>query len=139
AAERAAAERKQLQRELQTLKAQLAAGQSGDLAAQAVDGVVVARVDGLERNDLRSLTLAVRDKPGVRAVVLAGAPDGGGAALVAAVAKDSGFKAGELIAEGARAISGGGGKGDDFAMAGGKNPGGLDDALALARAAAGVT
>ncbi|MBI2706109.1 MAG: alanine--tRNA ligase, partial [Actinobacteria bacterium] len=47
AAERAAAERKQLQRELQTLKAQLAAGQSGDLAAQAVDGVVVARVDGL--------------------------------------------------------------------------------------------
>ena len=54
-------------------------------AAGAVDGVVVARVDGLGRDELRDLAVAVRDQPGVRAVVLGGAPEGGGVALVAAV------------------------------------------------------
>jgi len=98
-------------------------------------GVVVARVDGLSREGLRELALAVRDRPGMRAVVLAGAPEGGGAALVAAVAPDSGLHAGELIAEGSRAIKGGGGKGADLAVAGGKDPDGLDAALDAARAA----
>ena len=57
-------------------------------------------------------------------MVLGGAPDGGGAALVAAVRPGSGLEAGNLIAEGAKAIKGGGGKGADFAMAGGKEPDG---------------
>jgi alanyl-tRNA synthetase len=138
AVERSIVERKDLQKEIKTLKARLAAGQSGELAAQAVDGVVVARVDGLARDDLRSLTLAIRDTAGIKAVVLGGEPDGGGAALVAAVGKDAGYSAGSLIGDGAKAIGGGGGKGDDFAMAGGKNPAGIDEALRLARAAAGI-
>ncbi len=54
--------------------------------------------------------VAVRDQPGIRAVVLGGAPDGGGAALVAAVAPDAGLHAGELIADAAKLIKGGGGK-----------------------------
>ena len=61
----------------------------------AVDGVVVAGVDGLDRDDLRELALAVREQPGIRAVVLGGAPEGGGAALVAAVATGSGLNAGD--------------------------------------------
>ena len=138
AADRAVADRKEMLRELKALKAQLAAGRAGDLAAGAVSGVVIARVDDLSREDLRTLALAVRDRPGVRAVVLAGEPEGGGAALVAAVSSASDLKAGELIAAGARAISGGGGKGDDFAVAGGKNPAGIAEALDLARAAAGL-
>ncbi|MEZ5342305.1 MAG: alanine--tRNA ligase [Acidimicrobiales bacterium] len=63
--------------EIKTLRKQLALGQSSELAATAVDGVVVARVDGPSRDDLRELVLAVRDQPGVRAVVIGGAPQGG--------------------------------------------------------------
>ena len=99
--------------------------------------MVVARVDGLARDGVRDLAVAVRDRPGIRAAVLAGAPEGGGAALVAAVAPDAGLHAGDLIAEASKAIKGGGGKGADLAVAGGKDPGGIDDALALVREALG--
>ena len=99
-ARKRADELKALRKELDEAKRKLATGGAGDLAAQAVDGVVVARVDGLDPRGLRELALAVRDRSGIRAVVLAGAPEGGGAALVAAVAPDSGLHAGELIAEG---------------------------------------
>ena len=49
-------------------------------------GLAADRVDGLARDDLRSLGVAVRDQPGIRAAVLIGAPEGGGVALVAATA-----------------------------------------------------
>ena len=129
---------KALRDEVGALKAKAAAGGASDLAAQAVDGVVVARVDGLDRDAVRTLALAVRDQPDVRAVVLGAAPEGGGVALVAAVTPDSGLEAGALIADAARTVGGGGGKGADLAVAGGRNPDGLDEALDQARAAAGV-
>ena len=47
-------------------------------------------------------------------------------------------EAGALIADGAKAIKGGGGKGADLAMAGGKDPDGVDEALDLARQVAGI-
>ena len=59
--------------------------------------------------------------------------------MVAAVVGGSGLDAGALIAEGAKVIKGGGGRGTEVAMAGGKDPGGIDEALALASAAAGVS
>ena len=90
------------------------------------------------RLDLRSLALAVRDKPGMRAVVLGGAPEGGGVALGAAVAKGSGCDAGALIADAARTVGGGGGRNPDLAVAGGKDPSRLDEALGQVRSAAGI-
>ena len=45
-------------------------------------------------------------------------------ALVAAVGADSGLNAAELIAEAARTVGGGGGKGADLAAAGGNRPSG---------------
>ncbi|MCB1003132.1 MAG: alanine--tRNA ligase, partial [Acidimicrobiales bacterium] len=137
AVERRNAEVKELQRELRTLRQRLAATQATELAATAVDGVVVARVDGTSRDDLRDLALAVRDVAGIRAAVLGGAPDGGGAALVAAVAPGADLDAGALIADAAKAIKGGGGRNPDLAIAGGKDPAGLDEALAQVRAVAG--
>ncbi len=121
--------------EIKSLRKQLATGQSTELAATAKDGIVIARVDGLERDELKDLAMAVRDQPGIRAVVLGGAPSGGGAALLAATTPGGDLHAGELIAAGSKAIQGGGGKGPDFAMAGGKNADGIDEALALATAA----
>jgi alanyl-tRNA synthetase len=43
-----------------------------------------------------------------------------------------------LIADASKSIKGGGGKDPLLAVAGGKDPGGLDAALAQARAAAGL-
>src|SRR4029450_7119439 len=55
AAEKLRAENKGLRDELKQLKQQLAGSQSTDLAAAAVDGVVVARRDGVARDELRDL------------------------------------------------------------------------------------
>ena len=63
----------------------------------------------------------------------AGAADGGGVALVAAVRQDSGLDAGELIADAARLVKGGGGRGKELAVAGGKEVGGIDGALDAVR------
>jgi alanyl-tRNA synthetase len=59
-------------------------------------------------------------------------------ALVSAVTKDSGLHAGELIADAAKTIGGGGGKAPDLAVAGGKKPEGLPEAITQARKAAGI-
>jgi alanyl-tRNA synthetase len=127
-----------LRDEVKTLKRQAAGGQAASLASRAVDGVVVERVDGLERDTLRDLALALRDQNGLRAVVLATAPEGGGAALVAAVTPDSGYDASALLEEAKKLIKGGGGKDPLLAVAGGKDADGIDAALVTVRAAAGI-
>jgi alanyl-tRNA synthetase len=127
-----------LEAELKALRARAAAGRASELAAGAVDGVVVARVDGLAPNDLRELAIAVRQQPGIRAAVLGGVTDAGGVSLSAATTPDSGLQAGVLVKDAARAVGGGGGGKGDVATAGGKDPGALDDALAIARSAAGI-
>jgi alanyl-tRNA synthetase len=123
--------------ELTGLRRKLAAASAGDLVDSAIDGVIVARVEVDDRNELRDMALSLRDKPGVRAVVLGASPGGKGAALVAAVAPDSGLKAATLIADAMSHIGGGGGKGDEIASAGGKRPEGIDDALEVVRAGLG--
>jgi alanyl-tRNA synthetase len=138
AVERQRGEIKELQKQIRSLKQQAAVGHAAELVGAAVDGIVVARVDGISRDDLRNLALAVRAKAGVRAVVLGGEPDSGGAALVSAVGKDSGLDAGKLIEAAKKTIQGGGGANPELAMAGGKNAAGLDEALDQARAAAGL-
>ena len=121
--------------EVKSLRAQLAAGEGKELAAAAGGGVVVARRDGLDGDQLKDLAVSVRNEPGIRAVVVAGTPDGERVALAAAVAKDSGLIAGELVVEAAR-ITGGGGnaKAPEVAVAGGKDVTKIDDALAAVRA-----
>jgi alanyl-tRNA synthetase len=70
-------------------------------------------------------------------VVLGTAPEGGGAALVAAVTAESGFHASDLLQDAKALIKGGGGNDALLAVAGGKDAEGLDAALASVRAAAG--
>ena len=131
-------ELKELQSEVKQLRRQIAVSSSATLAAQADNGIVIARCDGMAREDLRDLAVAVRDQPGVRGVVLGATPDGGGAALVIAVTADSGLHAGELLGLVTKAIQGGGGKDALLAVAGGKNGGGVDEALGLVRDAIGA-
>ena len=68
-------------------------------------------------------------------VILGGATDTGGAALIAAVTPGTG-EAADLLKAAGRAIQGGGGGKGDIAVAGGKNPEGVDEALQIAGDAA---
>jgi alanyl-tRNA synthetase len=131
-------EMKALNDEVKQLRARLATGRAAELAAAARNGRVVARVDGMNPGDLRDLAIAVRQVSGIDAVVLGGLTDTGGVSLVAAVQPASGLVAGDLIRDAAKAVGGGGGGKGDIATAGGKNPEGLDDALRMAEAAAGL-
>jgi alanyl-tRNA synthetase len=138
--EKALEERRALAQELEQARRQAAGGDADRLAAAAVDGVVVARRDGGARDELRELAVVLRDRPGMRAVVLGGAPDGGGVALVAATTKESGLVASDLIAEAARTVGGGVGRGKspELSVTGGKDVSKLDEALDRARTAAGI-
>jgi alanyl-tRNA synthetase len=138
AVEKLKGEMKALRDEVRQLRRQAAGNVAGELAARAVDGVVVARHDGAPRDDVRELAVALRDRPEIRGVVLGGEADGGGAVLVAAVTKDSGLNAGELIADAARTVGGGGGKNPELAVAGGRDPSRIDEALDQVRQAAGL-
>ena len=134
--ERLKSEAKSLRHQIAALSQQLAIGRAPTLAASAIDGVVVARVDGLDRNGLRDLALSVRDHDGVDAVVLGAQLDSGGVALVAAVKPGSVFNAGVLIEDAKKTVGGGGKPADEIAVAGGSNAEALDDALNEVRAAA---
>jgi alanyl-tRNA synthetase len=128
-------ELKELRAEVRALRRELAGNQAADLAAQAVEGVLVARVEADTRDDVRDLAVALRDRPGMRAVVLGASPGGKGVALVAAVTPDSGLHAADLIADAAKVVGGGGGKAPDLAVAGGRHPERLDEALDVVRQA----
>jgi alanyl-tRNA synthetase len=131
---------KELQNQVRALQTVAAGARSAELAESAENGVVVARLDGLERDELRDLAAATRDRSGIRAVVLVGAPEGGGVALVAAVIPDGEFDAADLIEEAAKAVEGGfGRKGNPpLIVAGGKKVDGIEEALTHVRVAAGL-
>jgi len=132
------ADNKALRAEVAELKQRLAVGRAPELAAESIDGVVIAQIEGVDRDGLRDLAVSVRDQPGVRVVVLGAGFEPGGAGLVAAVTPDSGFTAGALIEQAKKTIGGGGRSSDDLAVAGGKDAAALADALDQARTAAGI-
>jgi len=114
-------------RELQAEAASLVAGASA--------GVVVARRDGATPDQLRDLAQAVRSTGALRAVVLGGSPDGTKASV--AVAADPSapdpVHAGDLVKQVAQLLGGGGGGSPQVAVAGGRDPAGIDHALDEAR------
>ncbi|HVL93779.1 MAG TPA: alanine--tRNA ligase [Acidimicrobiales bacterium] len=138
AVERLLERQRALEAELKAVRTQAASGDARSLAAAAVAGAVVARRDGLPPDQLRDLALAVRNEPGVWAVVLVGTPDGTRVTLVAAVEPGGDLAAPALLAEPARQVGGGGGGRGDVAQAGGKDVAGIDAALAAARAGLGI-
>jgi alanyl-tRNA synthetase len=111
--------------------------EASSLAATAVDGIVVARRDGLDPDALRDLAQSTRNLAGLRAVVLGGSPDGTKASLavVADGSSGAGVHAGELVKQVAPLLGGGGGGSPVVAVAGGKDPAGIDRALDEARRA----
>ena len=134
ALERRLQRQKELEDALKAVRSRGLADEARRLADAATDGTVVARVDELAPEQLRELALSIRQQPGVRAAVVLGSPDGQRVSLVAAVTKDSGLVASDLIADAARAVGGGTGRNPDLAVAGGRDATRIDEALALVRA-----
>ena len=131
-------EQKQLEKQLAQLEARLAKSRAEDLVASAasVAGVPVlaARLDGLDPDGLRSVVDMLRGRLPQGVIVIGSAADGK-VNLIASVSRDltARIPAGKLVQEVAKAVGGGGGGRPDLAQAGGKDPGKLDEALALAR------
>lgn len=130
------AEVKALQSENESLKSKAAKDALGDVMNQVVDikGVklLAARVDGVDMNGLRDLGDQLKTKLGEGVVVLASGADGKvnliAMATDGAIAK--GAHAGNLIKGIAALVGGGGGGRPNMAQAGGKNPAGIDQAVA---------
>ena len=140
-------ERGRLEKELEQVRQENLAARLGALIekAQQVEDVrlVTGRMDGLEMDALRTLGQTLRDRLGDGAVGVLGTvdPEGEKVYLVATVADDlireKGLKAGTLVGALAKRVGGGGGGRPELATAGGRQPEGLDAALAAALDALG--
>jgi alanyl-tRNA synthetase len=136
AVERKLGDYREIEQRLKRVEQAALAGRARDLAAAALDGRLVARVDDLGPDQLRELAAQARQAGGLETVVLGGTPDGEKVALVALVAKGATPSAPDLIGPAARTVGGGGGgKNPEQAMAGGRDPSRLEEALEQVRAA----
>jgi len=125
---------RQLEKELEKLKAKMASSQGSDLASQAQDiagiNVLAAKLEGADVKVLRETLDQLKNKLGQAAIVLA-TVNGEKVSIVAGVSKDKTniIKAGDLVNVVAEQVGGRGGGRPDMAQAGGTNPAGLDAAL----------
>jgi len=133
--EQLAKQNRELEKELDQLKARLASAKGDDLQDEVkeINGVkVLATVlDGADAKSLRETMDRLKDKLG-SAVIVLGSTEGDKVNLVAGVTKDltNRFHAGKLIGEVAEKVGGKGGGRPDMAQAGGRDPSGLSQALA---------
>ncbi len=128
-------EKRQQDRQIDALKTKIAnsAAHALELQSKEKNGVryLAAQVDGLDRNQMRTLADNLRNKWRSGVVVLASA-ENGSVSIVAAVTKDLTQKlsAGKLVSALAQATGGKGGGRPDMAEGGGKDPSALPQALA---------
>ncbi len=135
-AEAVAAENKAMSRELENMKAQIAASKAESLFSEAeeVNGIkiIAAFFAGTGSDTLRGMCDTIRDKA-VKPVVavLVGSAEGKVTMAVSAnkLAQDKGLKAGALVKEISAIAGGKGGGKPDFAMAGLKDADKIDEAL----------
>lgn len=130
------AELKTLQSENEALKSKAAKDALGDVLNQVkeIKGVKVlaAKLEGVDMNGLRDLGDQLKEKLGEGVVVLASVTDGKVSLMATATdaAMKAGAHAGNLIKAIAAVVGGGGGGRPNMAQAGGKNPAGVDEAIA---------
>jgi alanyl-tRNA synthetase len=132
--EKMLARERNLEKQVDQLKNHVAQSAVSDLEGQARTvgnvRILAARVDGMDRQQLRALADSLRNKWKTAVVVLASAEDSN-VAIVSAVTKDltSKVHAGKLVGTVAQAVGGKGGGRPDMAEGGGKDPSALPAAL----------
>jgi len=132
------AELKKAQSEIESLKSEAAKQALGDVSADVKQvkgiGFIARKLEGVDANGLRELGDSLKEELGEGVVVLASVNDGKVQLMATATdgALRKGAHAGNLIKAIAKVVGGGGGGRPSMAMAGGKNPTGVDEALKLA-------
>ncbi|WP_150914019.1 alanine--tRNA ligase [Marinobacter halotolerans] len=126
---------RQLEKDVEALKAKLASSAGSDLAESAVEvgglKVVAAQMEGADRKALMETADQLKNKLGEGVVVLASVEDGK-VTMVAGVTKSATgkIKAGDVMKHLASQVDGKGGGRPDMAQGGGNDPSRLADALA---------
>ena len=128
-------QQKKYERDLASLKSKLTSGHRGDLAQSAVSvngvQVVATAIDGADAQSLREAVDSLKGRLGSAVIVLGTVTEEGKVSLVAGVTPDltQKIRAGDLVGEISKIVSGRGGGRPDFAQAGGTDPSKLDAAL----------
>ena len=131
---------KTLSSENESLKSKLANNSLGDAANnfEEINGfnVLATKVDGVDMNGLRNLGDSLKEKNSCAIIVLASAQGLDKVNLIVMAddeAVKKGAHAGNIVKAIAPIVGGGGGGRPNMAQAGGKNPAGIDEALAKAK------
>jgi alanyl-tRNA synthetase len=128
------------QKQLETLKAELALAKSDQLLEQVETvgafKILVAEMQGVDPDSLKTAAERLLQKLGEGAVVLGSVPEPEKVSLVAAFSKsvnEKGLQAGKFIGAIAKLCGGGGGGRPNLAQAGGRDASKLPEALKTAR------
>ncbi|MEB3338704.1 MAG: alanine--tRNA ligase [Leptolyngbyaceae bacterium] len=128
------------QKQLETLKGELAIAQASQLLAQAEPigpyKLLVASLKDIDAESLKTVAEYLLQKLGEGAVVLGSVPEADKVSLVAAFSPTvvkQGLQAGKFIGAIAKLCGGGGGGRPNLAQAGGRDPSKLPEALTTAR------
>ncbi|MEF9941478.1 MAG: alanine--tRNA ligase [Lachnospiraceae bacterium] len=130
-------ENKALHSDVESLKSKLAKDAMGDVMNQVVEiqgiKLLATQVAGVDMNGLRDLGDQLKEKLEEGVVVIASSVDGKVNLMATATASavTKGAHAGNLIKAIAGSVGGGGGGRPNMAQAGGKNPDGIPDAIAM--------
>ncbi|MDE3043378.1 MAG: alanine--tRNA ligase [Acidobacteriota bacterium] len=130
ALERYVDRQREIDKELTAMRQSQLARFADELHAATTGDLVVARVDGFGGEQLRSLAQDLQRR-GRRGVVLVGAHEG---KVAIAVASDESLDATATVKQLATLVGGGGGGSSRLALAGGRNPEGIDAVLLAAKA-----
>lgn len=128
---------KTLHSENESLKSKLANNSLGDVMGKVeqINGfnVLATKVDGVDMNGLRNLGDSLKEKMSCAVIALASAQGTDKVNLIVMADEEAvkkGAHAGNIIKAIAPIVGGGGGGRPNMAQAGGKNPSGIDEALA---------
>lgn len=128
------------QKQLESLKSELALAKADQLISQAEAigsfKIIVASLEGVDAESLKTAAETLLQKLGEGAIVLGSVPEPEKVSLVAAFSQgvtQKGLQAGKLIGAIAKICGGGGGGRPNLAQAGGKDADKLPDALEAAR------
>ncbi|MHC5728267.1 MAG: DHHA1 domain-containing protein, partial [Nostoc sp.] len=128
------------QKELETLKVQLAIAKSDSLlqTAETVGDhkIIVAQLEDVDPESLKTAAERLLQKIGNGAVVLGSVPEAGKVSIVAAFSQEvnkKGLQAGKFVGAIAKICGGGGGGRPNLAQAGGRDASKLPEALAQAK------
>ncbi|MBW4641862.1 MAG: alanine--tRNA ligase [Goleter apudmare HA4340-LM2] len=128
------------QKQLETLKGQLAIAKSDSLLQTAESlgnyKIIVAQLDDVDPESLKTAAERLLQKLGNGAVVLGSVPEAGKVSIVAAFSADvnkKGLQAGKFVGAIAKICGGGGGGRPNLAQAGGRDASKLPEALEQAR------